>query len=204
MAELAAIGAALGAAASSVPAWVPMAASAATAGIGAKSAFDQAKVSKQTGQYNAAEMERAAAEERAAGTRKAAERREQTERVLSRQRAVAAASGAGASGTEGYGDLVEDTASRGKYLSDLDLAMGESAATGLEQKAAISRARGDAEAASYRSKGYAAIADGVTSAMKVGIKRAPMAASDDFAFEEYGDQMNDGWHTTARRARKGG
>lgn len=184
-----------------------MAATAATAGLGAKSAFDQSKVSKQTGRYNAAEMERAAADERAAGTRKAAERREQTERVLSRQRAVAASSGGGASGTEGYGDLVEDTASRGEYLSDLDLAMGESAATGLEQKAAISRARGDAQAVSDRNKGYAAIAEGVSKVGQIGIKRAPMARatdSDDFVFEEYGDATNAGFHTTARRARKGG
>lgn len=177
MAELAALGlAAATTAGSTAPTWLPWASAAATAastGLAYKSAQDQAKVAKVTSEYNAKELERAAAEERAAGARKAQEQRYKNEQVLSRQRAVAASSGAGTSEGEGYLDIVGDTAERGRYLSDLDISMGESAATGLNAKAAITRARGDAEATAYRNKGYAAVVSGAGDIINTGLKRMP-------------------------------
>ena len=205
MTGLEALAAAAATAAASVPAWVPAAASvAATAASGALaygSANKQAGMQKMAGERNAQELERAADETRAEGARKAAEHRMKTEQVMSRQRAVAASGGAGAGGTEGYLDIVGDTAERGQYLSDLDIASGENAAVGLEDKAALSRWKGGAESDLYQAKGTGALVNAGFDIAATGLKRAPVASggADDFVYEEYGNQVNDGWTTTARR-----
>lgn len=208
MAELAALGvAAATTAGSTAPTWLPWASAAATAastGLAYKSAQDQAAVAKQTAAYNAKELERAAAEERAAGTRKAQEQRYKNEQVLSRQRAVAASSGAGTSEGEGYLDIFGDTAERGRYLSDLDISMGENAAKGLETKAALTRARGDAEATAYRNKGYGALVDGASSLITTGLKRMPTGGSS--AGADYDDLIDfdateGGWSRETYRAK---
>lgn len=205
MAELAALGAAVGAAASSIPAWVPTAASvAATAASGAMaygSARQQGAMSKATGEYNAKELERSAAEERARGARAAAERRMKGEQLMSRQRAVAAAGGAGAGDTEGFADIIGDTAQRSDYFSALELAGGESAASGLESKAKFSSVKGAAESDLYNRKATAAAVGAGLDIAATGLKRAPAAGGgDDLIYEEYGDMTNKGWHTTARSA----
>lgn len=206
MAELAALGvAAASTAASSAPAWLPYATAAATAGLGYTSAQRSASIAKQTGEYNAKELERGAADERAAGVRKAQEQRLKNEVVMSRQRAAAAKSGAGTSEGEGYLDLVDDTAQRGQYLSDLDISMGENAAAGLQAKAAMSRAKGSAEAGSYRMKSYAALVEGAGSMANTAIKRRPMAASSDGYDDLIDFDANDaGWSTEVYRNKSRG
>lgn len=207
MTGLEALAAAAATAAASVPAWVPTAASvAATAASGALaygSASKQAGMSKMAGERNAQELERAADEARADGARKAAEHRMQGEKIMSRQRAVAASGGAGAGGTEGYLDVVGDTAERSQYLSDLDIASGENTATGLEDKAALSRWKGGTESDLYKSKGTGALVGAGFDIAATGLKRAPVAAgsADDFVDQEYGNQINDGWTTTTRRTK---
>lgn len=164
-------------AAASAPAWLPYATTAASAGLGYVSAQNSASVAKQTSDYNARELERAAAEKRADGTRAAAEQRLKNEVVLSRQRAVAAKSGAGTSEGEGYLDLTGDTAARGRYLSDLDISMGENAATGLESKAALTRAKGSADATAYKMKGYASLVEGAGNMTNTYLKNKPVSTS---------------------------
>ena len=206
--ELAALGAAaseaVSTAASSAPSWLPYAASAAGAGVAYKAANDKAAVASATGNYNARELERAAAQERAAGVRKAQEQDMQTQRVLSTQRAVAANSGAGTSEGQGYLDIVGDTAERGRYLSDLDIGLGEQAATARQSQAAQSRWKGNVQSDLYKSEGNAALIKGAFDIANTGLKRNPLAPSggDDLIDASYDDES--GWATTTKRARARG
>ncbi len=193
------------AAASSVPAWVPTAVTAATtaasAGLAYGSHQQQAGQQKIAGELNARESERAAAEARGDAGRKAAERRLKEEALLSRQRAVAASGGAGAGETEGFSDIVGDTAERGEFLVQSDLAIGENQARGFESRAAISRWDGNAKAATSQAKGTAALVNAGFDIAGSALKRRPMTnVSDDFVFEEYGNNANAGFHTVAKRS----
>ncbi len=205
MAELAAIGTAIAGAAATVPAWVPTAASVAATAAGGAMAYGgarrQAAMSKAAGEYNAQGLEQAAGQERADASRKAYERQKQGERLMSRQRAVAAAGGAGAGDTEGFADVIGDTAGYTALQSALEIGLGENRARGLESKAAVSRAKGGAEADLYSAKGTSALIGAGLDIAATGLKRAPTAAGgDDLIYEEYGDMTNRGWHTTGRSA----
>ena len=180
---------------------VSAAATAASGTVAYASANKQAGMQKMAGERNAQELERAADEARADGARKAAEHRLQEERITSRQRAVAASGGAGAGGNEGYIDIVGDTAERGQYLSDLYIASGENVATGRQGQADVARWKGGVESDLSKAKGTGALIGAVGDIAATGLKRAPMTqgSPDDFVYEEYGDQVNDGWTTTARR-----
>ena len=84
-----------------------------------------------------------------------------------------------------------------------DLAIGENNARGYESKAAVSRWKGDSEASLTRAKGTAAVVNAGFDIAGSALKRRPMAsASDDFVFDEYGDQTNAGWSTRAKRTSK--
>ena len=208
--ELAALGvAAAGTAADSAPAWLPYATAATTAasaGVAYKSANDKAAVASATGNYNARELERAAAQERAAGVRKAQEQEQQTQRVLSTQRAVAANSGAGTSEGQGYLDIVGDTAERGRYLSDLDIGLGEQAATARQSQANQARWKGDVTSGLYKSEGNAALIKGAFDIANTGLKRNPVASSssggDDLIDASY--DPDSGWDTMTKRAKARG
>jgi hypothetical protein len=90
---------------------------------------------------NAAGLERQAAEEFAAGQRAAGERRRNTDLVISRQRALAAASGAGAGPS--LLDIIGDTAGRGEYQAQSEMFLGESRARNLKNRAAAARYEGE-------------------------------------------------------------
>lgn len=96
---------------------------------------------REAGEYNAASLERQAAEERAAAGRTAAERRLETERVISRQVALAAASGAGAGPS--LVDIIGDTAARGEYQAQSERYLGEARARNLTDRANIARYEGE-------------------------------------------------------------
>ena len=182
-------------AAASVPAWVPVAASVASAGLTAAQANQQAKTAKMTGEFNAKELEKAAAEERAAASRKAFERRQQTNRVLSRQRAVGAAGGAGTD-NEGFIDIAGDTASRGEYLSDLEIASGANQAAGLENKASYARFKGAADASAYKGKAASALVGAAFDVAGSGLKKAPVAKAADDGYDLIDfDASDSGWAT---------
>ena len=182
MTGLEALAAAAASAASSIPSWLPVAASVASGGLAYAQGQQQAKVAKATGEFNAKELERAAAEERAAASRKAYERREQGQRLLSRQRAVGASGGAGTDG-ESYTDLVGDTEARVDYLSDLEIASGANQAAGLENKAGMARFKGAAEAASAKARGTSALVGAAFDVAGSGLKRAPVAKAADDGYD---------------------
>lgn len=187
-------------AASSVPAWVPTAAAIAGSAVTGAAAYGQSKqqgaMAKATGDRNAAELERAANEKRAEAARKAAMQRERADQVLSRQTAVGAAGGAGTA-NEGFLDTFTDTAQRGAYYSDLAIASGENEATGLEDRANWSRAKGSAEQSQYNARANTALVKTGFDIAGAGLKRAPMATSDDLIDYNYDDSS--GWATTTRR-----
>jgi hypothetical protein len=194
MTGLEALAAAAATAASSVPSWLPVAASVASGGLAFAQGQQQAKVAKATGEFNAKELEKAAAEERAAAARKAYERRQQTNRVLSRQRAVGAAGGAGTD-NEGFIDIAGDTASRGEYLSDLEIASGANQAAGLENKAAMSRFKGAADASAAKAKGVSALVGAAFDVAGHGLKKAPVAkGGSDYDLIDF-DANDSGWST---------
>lgn len=119
-------------------------ASLAGSGLAAAGAIKQGQHQRAIGEFNAREMERAAEAERAAGIRKSQEKRREMERVLSEQRARATKSGAGLGETEGFLDIVGDTAERGQLISELEIASGEERARGREGQAALARYQGEA------------------------------------------------------------
>lgn len=94
-------------------------------------------------EFEAQQREAAAKEERAAGQREALEKRRQYERVSGRQRAVAAASGAGVTNASVL-DIFEETASRSRYEEGVARYGGESRARGQLDKAAAARMKGKA------------------------------------------------------------
>jgi hypothetical protein len=151
------VGTALSAAAS--------AAALAGSGLTAAAAVKQGNQQKMLSEFNARELERAGQEDKAAGIRKAQERRLHAERVMSEQRANAAKSGAGTTGGEGYIDLIDDTAQRAQYLSDLEIATGEAKAAGREGQAAVTRWQGENAARSGRIKAFGAGIDAIGGAL---------------------------------------
>ena len=93
--------------------------------------------------FQAQENEKKAAEERAAGQREAFEKRDETARVMSRQRALAASSGAGVVNPTVL-DIYGDTAQEGEYNAQAALYGGESRARGQIDQANAARAKGKA------------------------------------------------------------
>lgn len=203
MTGLEALAAAAASAASSVPSWLPVAASVASGGLAYAQGQQQASVAKKTAEFNAKELERAAAEERAAASRKAYERRQQTDRILSRQRAVGAAGGAGTD-SEGFLDIAGDTAQRGEYLSDLEIASGANQAAGLESKAELARYKGAAEASAAKARGTSALVGAAFDVAGSGLKRAPVAKAASYDDLIDFDANDSGWSTeTWRRKPRG-
>lgn len=142
------------------------AASLAGTGVSALAAAKQGEARREIGEFNARELERAAQEERAAAARRAQERRMQTERVISEQRAKAAMSGAGTSEGEGFLDLVKDVGERGQYFSDLEIYTGEERARGREGQAAAARWAGENEERTGYVKAGAIGLEGVKGLLK--------------------------------------
>lgn len=95
----------------------------------------------QAAEAEARAMERKANEERAASQRQAIRQSREAERVLSRQQAVAAASG-GSATDKTVLDIMGDTAAEGQYQTAAALYEGESSGRGLESQAEISRFKG--------------------------------------------------------------
>lgn len=88
------------------------------------------------GEAQARSLKQQAAEELATGVRDGREKRKEMEKVISRQRAVAAASGAGVSNPTIL-DLIGDTAQRGEFLAQDEVAKGKARAAGLKDKAKL-------------------------------------------------------------------
>lgn len=95
----------------------------------------------QQGKAMEAEVKRQATEERAIASRKAEERRRDTARVISRQKAVAASSGAGVTNPTIL-DIIGDTAQRGSFLERTETDIGARSASTLRAQGAMARRKG--------------------------------------------------------------
>jgi hypothetical protein len=114
-------------------------------GLSVIGSIQQGKAQQAALEFEAKQHEAKAKEERAAGQREMLEKRTETERLMSRQTALAAASGAGVE-TPTVLDIYEETASRGRYLENVAQYGGESRARGELDQAAAARAKGKAAA----------------------------------------------------------
>ena len=115
-----------------------------------------AEMARQTGEFEGAQLDRAAIEERIAGQFAAREKQLDLDRVLSAQRARAASGGAGGVGTAGVLDIMGDTYERGKYLKDIETYNAETKARGRMDQAAMARAKAIAAAHGLELQGEAA------------------------------------------------
>lgn len=115
----------------------------AATGLQVMGTLQQGKAQQAALNYEAQERERVAAEERAASQREAIEKRSETEKVMSRQKALAAASGAGVV-TPSILDIYGDTAKQGEYNAQAALYGGESRARGQLSQANAARFKGKA------------------------------------------------------------
>lgn len=158
-----------------------LAGSAVSAGVGLYGASVQADAQREAGEneQRAREMQ-AQAEERqgnevqAASQREAEQRAQKARVLLSRQQAVAAASGGGASDPTVL-KLMGDTAAEGEYQSLSALYEGKAKAAGLEDDAALQRWRGrQARTAGY-TNANATMLSGVS-----GFARAASSGISDF------------------------
>ncbi len=109
--------------------------------VSAGAAEEQGKAAQQAAEMQAMARERQAREREAAAGREAASQERKTNAVLSRQQAVAAASGGGATDPTVL-DLMGDTAAQGAYNSASALYEGFAAGRSLDEQAAIDRFRG--------------------------------------------------------------
>ena len=148
MAFIPAIAAAIGSAASGAAGAIGgLSASQALGGLGALisagGTIASGVASSNAAKYEAQQMEIKAAEERAAATREAQQKRREGELVMSRQQALAAASGAGA-GTDAptIVKLMTDTAKESEYNALTARYGGESRARGLLDSAKARRTSG--------------------------------------------------------------
>lgn len=106
--------------------------------LSAAGAIQQGKAQEAALKAQAQAQEARAKEERAVASREAAKRAERAKQVLSRQQAVAAASGAGATDKTVL-DIMSETAAEGDVQSRTALYEGEMRGRGLEYQAAIDR-----------------------------------------------------------------
>lgn len=95
----------------------------------------------QAAKQEAAMRERQAAVERADASRRAEEERRKTTLVMSRQKALAATSGAGTQNPTIL-DIMSETAQRGSYLARTEMYGGEDRARGQLDQAAAAKAKG--------------------------------------------------------------
>lgn len=117
---------------------LPMIMTAAATGLQVMGTLQQGRASQAALNYEASERERQAAVERAASQREAIEKRTETDRVLSRQRALAAASGAGVINPSIL-DIYGNTAQQGEYNAQAALYGGEDRARGQLSQAVANR-----------------------------------------------------------------
>jgi hypothetical protein len=122
---------------------IAMVATIAASGLQAMGQLQQGRASQAALNYEAGMRDKKAAEERAASQREAIEKRQEAGLAMSRQKALAASSGAGVVNPSIL-DIYSDTAGEGEYNAQVSLYGGESRARGELDQAALARAKGKA------------------------------------------------------------
>lgn len=120
------------------------------------------RAERAAGEYQAKQLDRKAMEELAASQREAYEYRQNKELALSRQQAVAATSGLGATDPQVL-ELAGETASRGRYQESLAVYVGKERKAGLEAQAKGARLLGRAAELGTRYSAAGTILGGIGS-----------------------------------------
>ena len=152
--------------------------------------------------YEAQGQRRLADETRAVSQAKAEEQNRKTAQVMGEQRARFASSGGGVEGSA-LG-IMGDTAKRGKYLSDLRLWEGEESARGIDDRAVLKQAAGDAAEGALPLQLGSTILQGASSMMgtaaRSGTLRSPSYYFDAGAVDSYSYDAG-GFRNTVTRYR---
>lgn len=115
----------------------------------------QAEFTRQTSEFETAQLKQAAQGERAAASSTAREKRRESRLLQSRQMAVAAASGGGVENPTVL-NILEDTEARGEFLALTEFGKGENRARGLIDQSKATLAGGEARERLLRRRGRAA------------------------------------------------
>jgi hypothetical protein len=110
--------------------------------LAAIGSIQQGNSARAAAEAEALQAERKASEEQSAAQRNAEQKRKQAQLVMSRQQAVAASSGGGATDV-GVLDLMGDVAAQGELMAQEDIYRGRAKADGLEYSAAVRRMAGN-------------------------------------------------------------
>lgn len=121
---------------------------------------------KDMAEHQAAQMEREANTARAIGSREAMDKRKEQRFLLSKLQARAAASG-GAADDPTVVDLAGDVAQRGEYEALVAMYRGENRARGMEDQAALTRVKGQADMTGGILKGVGTLAGAAPSMRKI-------------------------------------
>lgn len=162
--------------------------------LGTVGAIQQSQTQSAAMEADARAQERAANEQRAAATREAAARAREARALLSRQQAVAAKSGGGATDPTVL-KLMGDVAAEGAYQTAAANYEGEARAAGLLDQAAISRMQSrQARMAGYINAG-STLLSGLSDWSKFRPKASSAFASGVSAssFSPYGSGTTAGW-----------
>lgn len=134
--------------------------------LGAVGAIQESNAAQAASEANARQLEAKAKADLAQGTVNAEAKRKQADKLLSRQRAVAAASGAGMTGSAA--DIMADTAGQGAYTSELDLWLGRERSESDLYAAEMARAEARAKKRALPFNVGASVLTGVSQAASMG------------------------------------
>jgi hypothetical protein len=120
------------------------------------------RAERQAAEYQAKQLDRKALEELAASQRETYEYQQNKELALSRQQAIAATSGLGATDPQVL-ELAGETAKRGRYQESLAVYVGKERKAGLEAQAEGARVSGRAAEIGARTSAAGTILGGIGS-----------------------------------------
>lgn len=127
--------------------------------LGAAGAYQRGQQQQKAAEFEAAQLDQAAGLHQAAAQRQAMTEERQAKYAESRAQAVAAASGAGASGRT-VTDIIGKIAQEGSYRSAVALFEGDNEAQQMHLRARASRMTGDAEAKAGTINAFSTILGG--------------------------------------------
>lgn len=128
----------------------------------ARAQKEQGEAAQRASEMEAAAREREAREREAASQREAISQQKKTDLALSRQQAVAAGSGAGATDATVL-DLMGDVAAAGEYNERSALYEGTASARGLDEAADLARFKGEQARKAGKVQSQATILSGLSS-----------------------------------------
>lgn len=148
--------------------------------LGAVGMVQESRAQDAAAEANARQLEMKRKADLAQASVNAEQRRKQADQFLSKQRAIAAASGAGTGGSAA--GLMADTAAKGEFSSALDMWLGTEQATGDQYAADVARMEARARRRALPFNVGATVLSGVS---KAAYGRSPMVSPFQTTTESY-------------------